>query len=100
VRYVLEGSERVRECVRRCGVEEPDSQSRPRLFLGCPPGCAKFVITPRRTGSIPIGNTMGMTDVVCFAVGVPFVTMTSHAPEKHDDYQVAINDDYGSFLML
>jgi hypothetical protein len=22
------------------------------------------------------------------------------APEKHDDYQMAINDDYGSFLML
>ena len=22
------------------------------------------------------------------------------APEKHDDYQVAINDDYGSFLTM
>ena len=44
-----------------------------------PPGRAKLAIMPVPTGSLATANTMGMTDVTCFAAGTasPDVTMTS-----------------------
>ncbi len=43
-----------------------------------PPGRAKLATKPLATGSLPIANTMGITDVACLTAGtaVPTVTMT------------------------